>query len=643
MSLAFGSSDPLTLGVEEEVLLVDADTRRLANVAERVLAELELPDDAGGPRGVRVRGRAAHRRLPQRVRGATRAAAAPRRGGRGGGAGGRRADGGRPAPDRRVRGRASSWTPSATGALDELVRGLIRRTPECALHVHVGMPDAESAIRVLNALRDNLPLLQGLAAARRTGSARTRGSRARASRWCARTRAAGCRGRFATGRSTRRWRPPWARRATSRTTTRSSGGTCARIRGSGRSRCARWTHSRPLDDAAALAALVHALAARALDEPPPGAHPHTEAVAESSFRASRDGIERDDPARGPADAARRRGARDGRVGARPRARGRVGGRARGHRAHPARGRRRRPPARDRGGGRHGRAARPAGARDAGSAVPELILGPMLRYLDEPPGDDLGGDRRRPARSRCWGAGSPRSASRTTTTRSCRSPDLEPGETYPYEVRLDGEVRWPEPDSDFPPSAIRHDRSRGPAEDRVRLVPRRRSAPRAVEPEPRRGRARPRGRRAVRARAADDRSGSLGVAAPAAVGRRPGVRGRGRSRDARVHPLAARHEPAAGRGGRRLRGVHAPVLGVVGRPGDPVAVLDGRRGDDLRRPRRPRRLEHVDRVARGDARQAVVGGADRGGAVLVLGLPAHRQPEPGRARAARPVPGGVRLR
>ena len=49
--------------------------------------------------------------------------------------------------------------------LDDLVGGLIRRTPECALHVHVGMPDPDSAIRVLNALRDNLPLLQGLAAA----------------------------------------------------------------------------------------------------------------------------------------------------------------------------------------------------------------------------------------------------------------------------------------------------------------------------------------------------------------------------------------------------------------------------------------------------------------------------------------------
>jgi hypothetical protein len=32
--------------------------------------------------------------------------------------------------------------------------------------------------------------------------------------------------------------------------------------------------------------------------------------------------------------------------------------------------------------------------------------------------------------------------------------LEPGRTYPYEVHLDGERRWPEPDSRFPPSVIR---------------------------------------------------------------------------------------------------------------------------------------------------------------------------------------------
>jgi carboxylate-amine ligase len=46
----------------------------------------------------------------------------------------------------------------------ESMRGLLRRTPTCALHVHVSMPDPETAIRVCNRLRAELPLLQALAA-----------------------------------------------------------------------------------------------------------------------------------------------------------------------------------------------------------------------------------------------------------------------------------------------------------------------------------------------------------------------------------------------------------------------------------------------------------------------------------------------
>jgi carboxylate-amine ligase len=46
---------------------------------------------------------------------------------------------------------------------DEM-RGLQARTPTCALHVHVGMPDEEAAIRAFNGIRDHLPLLQALAA-----------------------------------------------------------------------------------------------------------------------------------------------------------------------------------------------------------------------------------------------------------------------------------------------------------------------------------------------------------------------------------------------------------------------------------------------------------------------------------------------
>jgi carboxylate-amine ligase len=46
----------------------------------------------------------------------------------------------------------------------EMLRGLVRRTPECALHVHLGVADPEDATRVLNGLREYLPLFTALAA-----------------------------------------------------------------------------------------------------------------------------------------------------------------------------------------------------------------------------------------------------------------------------------------------------------------------------------------------------------------------------------------------------------------------------------------------------------------------------------------------
>jgi carboxylate-amine ligase len=48
--------------------------------------------------------------------------------------------------------------------IHQSMRGLLERTPTCALHVHVGMPDTETAIVVCNRLRAHLPLLQALAA-----------------------------------------------------------------------------------------------------------------------------------------------------------------------------------------------------------------------------------------------------------------------------------------------------------------------------------------------------------------------------------------------------------------------------------------------------------------------------------------------
>ena len=42
------------------------------------------------------------------------------------------------------------------------LRGIVQRTPDSALHVHVGVPDNECAIRIYNALREYVPLLVGV-------------------------------------------------------------------------------------------------------------------------------------------------------------------------------------------------------------------------------------------------------------------------------------------------------------------------------------------------------------------------------------------------------------------------------------------------------------------------------------------------
>ena len=48
--------------------------------------------------------------------------------------------------------------------IQRTMRGLARREPTFALHVHVGVPDAAAAIRVVNRLRVHLPLLLALSA-----------------------------------------------------------------------------------------------------------------------------------------------------------------------------------------------------------------------------------------------------------------------------------------------------------------------------------------------------------------------------------------------------------------------------------------------------------------------------------------------
>ena len=173
---------------------------------------------------------------------------------------------------------------------------------------------------------------------------------------------------------------------------------------------------------------------------------------------------------------------------------------------------------------------------------------------------------------------------------------------------------------------------------LRLVPHQRAARRGGQPDPR-------GRRAACAGRPDGRRGRRPLAGPGAVPRRPGLRRRDVGADAGVHRLPPRHRRAAGRGAQGLRGVRPPLLAGLDGPGDPVAALDAAERDDLRRPRHPRRLEHLDRVEEEDGRHQVVAPAADGRARVVLGLPARREPLPRGARGGPAVAAaaGVRRR
>jgi carboxylate-amine ligase len=153
----FGTSPPFSLGVEEELLLVGED-RRLAAVAEEVIAgldpalaesvsteifatEIELKTGICADAGQALEELTVLRR-------AVRAAGAELLG--------------------------SGLHPDDTSAVElvskpryDVVKsdlaGILNATP-AGLHVHVGMPDPETAIRVANAMRLQLPLLEAITA-----------------------------------------------------------------------------------------------------------------------------------------------------------------------------------------------------------------------------------------------------------------------------------------------------------------------------------------------------------------------------------------------------------------------------------------------------------------------------------------------
>jgi glutamate---cysteine ligase / carboxylate-amine ligase len=158
MEHAFGRA--FTLGVEEELLLVDRATFALAPVAERVLAnvhdhprerlaheayaaelEARTPITADVAEAIDT---LSESRLAARAAGATLMGAGVH-------------------PTAQL-GDARLVDEERYRIVGKAMRGLLQRTPECALHVHIGMPDPETAIWAFNGMRRHLPLLVGLAA-----------------------------------------------------------------------------------------------------------------------------------------------------------------------------------------------------------------------------------------------------------------------------------------------------------------------------------------------------------------------------------------------------------------------------------------------------------------------------------------------
>jgi glutamate---cysteine ligase / carboxylate-amine ligase len=156
--LAFGQSEPFSLGVEEELFLVDPVTGRQANTSTAVLDRLG-PVDGTVERELHACQVELVTGVCDRTSTAVRALRAMRRAVEATGAG-LLGSGTHPSA-------AEGDAEITDKARYERIRYLLgdaAATPVGGLHVHVGMPDAETAIRAFNGLRRHLPLLQALAA-----------------------------------------------------------------------------------------------------------------------------------------------------------------------------------------------------------------------------------------------------------------------------------------------------------------------------------------------------------------------------------------------------------------------------------------------------------------------------------------------
>ena len=280
----FGEGEPFSVGLEEELLLVDGETLQLAHVADRILpgtrlpreridheaflAELEVRSEPAGSVAEAVRQLAEGRAAATRA-GATLIAAGLH-------------------PDAELFD-VELVRSERYERVERQMQGLIKRTPECALHIHVGLPDPQAAVAAMNGLRERLPLLHGLGASspfwfgRDSGMASSRAAMIRAY----------------PGRGIPPMLRSWDEYLACLDAVRAGGGPTDHTM--------VWWDARPqprlgtvelreidvqtgLESAAAIAALARAIVRRAVEEPLRDLAPE-QALHWSSFRAARDGLD----------------------------------------------------------------------------------------------------------------------------------------------------------------------------------------------------------------------------------------------------------------------------------------------------------------------------------------------------------------
>ena len=159
MEHAFGTRPAFQLGMEEELFLVEPTTLALSHSSSRVLPRVQVSEgmvmhdtyealvESASPVAPDARAGGEHL---QELRDALREAGATMIGAGLHPAGGF--------------GDVVHVPLERYRVIADSMRGLLSRTPTAANHVHIGMPDPETAIRTFNGLREHLPLFQALAA-----------------------------------------------------------------------------------------------------------------------------------------------------------------------------------------------------------------------------------------------------------------------------------------------------------------------------------------------------------------------------------------------------------------------------------------------------------------------------------------------